>query len=63
MILVQKITPIECFNFQGFPKKYKIPKLSDRKLYKFAGNAVSLPIVELITNNIVPIICQFINKS
>lgn len=51
----RKLTPRECFNFQGFPKQYKLPKnLSDSKLYKLAGNAVSVPVVKLIANNLVP---------
>lgn len=50
----RKLIPRECFNFQGFPKKYKLPKLSDSKLYKLSGNAVSVPVVELIANKLVP---------
>ena len=50
----RKLTPRECFNFQGFPENYKLPKLSDSKLYKLAGNAVSVPVVKLIANKIVP---------
>lgn len=57
----RKLIPRECFNFQGFPKKYKLPKLSDSKLYKLAGNAVSVPVVELIANKIVPKIHKIIN--
>lgn len=49
---IRKLTPRECFNLQGFPKKYILPKLSDSKLYKLSGNAVSIPIVELIVNRI-----------
>lgn len=42
---VRKLTPRECFNFQGFPKEFKLPPLSDSALYKLAGNAVSVPVV------------------
>ena len=49
---IRKLTPRECFNLQGFNKKYKLPPLSDSKLYKLAGNAVSVPVVELIVNKI-----------
>jgi DNA (cytosine-5)-methyltransferase 1 len=45
---IRKLTPRECFNLQGFPKDYKLPKLSDSVLYKLAGNAVSIPVVDLI---------------
>ena len=51
---IRKLTPRECFNFQGFPSSYKLPKLSDSKLYKLAGNAVSVPVVNLIANRIIP---------
>ena len=50
---IRKFTPRECFNFQGFPQTYKFPKLSDTNLYKLAGNAVSLPVVELIANRVI----------
>jgi len=50
---IRKLTPRECFRFQGFPESYRFPKLSDANLYKLAGNAVSLPVVELIANRIV----------
>jgi DNA (cytosine-5)-methyltransferase 1 len=53
---IRKLTPRECFNLQGFPKDYKLPKLSDAKLYSLAGNAVSLPIIELISNKIVTLL-------
>lgn len=49
---IRKLTPRECFNLQGFPKDYKIPNLSNSKLYKLAGNAVSIPIIELIINKL-----------
>lgn len=52
----RKLIPKECFNFQGFPKEYKLPNISDSKLYKLAGNAVSVPIVQLIANKIVPLL-------
>ena len=50
---IRKLTPRECFNLQGFPNNYQLPNISDSKLYKLAGNAVSIPIVELIANNII----------
>ena len=31
---------------------YKLPNISDSKLYKLAGNAVSVPIVDLIVKKI-----------
>jgi len=59
----RKLTPRECFNFQGFPDTYKLPKLSDSKLYKLAGNAVSVPVVELIANKIVPELYKDLKKD
>lgn len=53
---VRKLSPRECFNLQGFPKKYKLPKICDSKLYKLAGNAVSVPIIDLIANKLVDIL-------
>lgn len=50
---IRKLTPRECFNLQGFHKDYKLPKLSDSKLYSLAGNAVSIPVVNLIANRVV----------
>lgn len=56
----RKLTPRECFNFQGFPDDYILPKkISDAKLYKLAGNAVSLPVVQLIANRLVPILQKY----
>ena len=43
---IRKLTPRECFNFQGFPSTYQLPKsLSDGRLYKLAGNAITVPVV------------------
>ncbi len=53
---IRKLTPRECFNLQGFPKDYKLPKLCDSALYKLAGNAVSVPVVTLIANKLANII-------
>ncbi len=53
---VRKLTPRECFNLQGFDPSYKLPQLSDNKLYKLAGNAVSLPVVKLIVEKISSIV-------
>jgi DNA (cytosine-5)-methyltransferase 1 len=49
---IRKLTPRECFNLQGFPNDYILPKISDNKLYSLAGNAVSIPIITLIINKI-----------
>jgi DNA (cytosine-5)-methyltransferase 1 len=54
---IRKLTPRECFNFQGFPLTYKLPsKISDSGLYKLAGNAVSFPVVAKIADLIIKIL-------
>ena len=53
---IRTLTPRECFNFQGFPSSYKLPNLCDSNLYKLAGNAVSVPVVKLIANRIIPLL-------
>jgi DNA (cytosine-5)-methyltransferase 1 len=52
---IRKLTPRECFNLQGFPSSYVLPNLADSHLYKLAGNAVSVPIVKLIAERLVPL--------
>ena len=49
---IRKLTPRECFRLQGFPESYTLPKMSDTNLYKLAGNAVSVPVVQLIADRI-----------
>ena len=53
---IRKLTPRECFNLQGFPLDYKLPNICDSDLYKLAGNAVSIPVVNLIVNKLENII-------
>jgi DNA (cytosine-5)-methyltransferase 1 len=53
---IRKLTPRECFRFQGFPDSYVLPTLCDSKLYKLAGNAVSLPVVKLIVERVIPLL-------
>jgi DNA (cytosine-5)-methyltransferase 1 len=50
---IRKLTPRECFNLQGFSSSYKLPsELSDSKLYKLAGNAITVTLVERIAKEI-----------
>lgn len=53
---IRKLTPRECFSLQGFPKDYKLPNVSDSKLYSLSGNAVSVPVVSLIANKIMELV-------
>lgn len=51
----RKLTPEECFEFQGFPVKsgqYKLPHIANSHLYKQAGNSVSVPVIKSIADNI-----------
>jgi DNA (cytosine-5)-methyltransferase 1 len=52
----RKLTPRECFRFQGFPDSFVLPPISDTKLYALAGNAVSVPVVELIASRLLPLL-------
>lgn len=52
----RKLTPRECFRFQGFPDTFVLPPLADSKLYALAGNAVSVPVVELIASRLMPLL-------
>jgi DNA (cytosine-5)-methyltransferase 1 len=58
---IRKLTPRECFNFQGFPSIYKFPEMSDCNLYKLAGNAVSVSVVKLIADRLVPLLVSELN--
>lgn len=55
---IRKLTPRECFRFQGYPDNYILPNISLSHLYKQAGNTVSLKVVERISKEII----KFINK-
>lgn len=48
----RKLTPRECFAFQGFPKNYKLPAIANSHLYKQAGNSVSVPVIQRLAENI-----------
>lgn len=53
---IRKLTPKECFLFQGFPEDFTLPDLADSHLYKQAGNSVVVPVVERIAKNMVAIL-------
>lgn len=51
---IRKITPREALNFQGFPSSFKIPNnMADSHIYKQVGNAVSVPVVRRIADNLI----------
>jgi DNA (cytosine-5)-methyltransferase 1 len=52
---IRKLTPKECFEFQGFPVSegnFSLPNLSISHLYKQAGNSVSVPVIQRLAVNI-----------
>ena len=61
---IRKLMPSETLRLQGFPvgdgfempKEYKGKKYSDSYLYKQAGNAVSVPVIRLISTEILKVL-------
>lgn len=49
---IRKLTPLECFRLQGFPDEYHAKltaaNVSNSQLYKMAGNAVTVNVIEAI---------------
>jgi DNA (cytosine-5)-methyltransferase 1 len=54
---IRKLTPKECFAFQGYPvDKYYLPNIANSRLYMQAGNSVTTTLIERITAEILKII-------
>lgn len=54
---IRKLTPKECFAFQGYPmERYILPPLANSKLYMQAGNSVTTPLIERIANEIIRVL-------
>jgi site-specific DNA-cytosine methylase len=51
---VRRLTPVECERLQGFPDDWTAGQ-SDSARYKQMGNAVAVPVVEWIIQNIVEV--------
>ena len=50
---IRKLTPKECFMFQGFPKSFRLPEdMAQSHLYKQAGNSVVVPVVKRVAEEI-----------
>ena len=48
----RKLTPLECFKFQGY-KDITLPEnISNGQLYKQAGNSVSVPVITKLAKSI-----------
>ena len=52
---IRKLTPLECFRIQGFPKHYILPNIADSALYKQAGNSVSVPVLEAVAKQMMQV--------
>lgn len=54
---IRKLTPKECFAFQGFPmEQYILPPIANSKLYMQAGNSVTTTLIERISKEIIKIL-------
>ena len=53
---IRRLTPLECFRLQGFPddmvETARKINISDCQLYKMAGNAVTVNVVETVAQKI-----------
>lgn len=57
---IRKLTPLECFRLQGFPDEAHQALvdagISNSQLYKMAGNAVTVNVIDAIGRRLLPII-------
>lgn len=54
---IRKLTPKECFAFQGYPiDKYILPNIANSKLYMQAGNSVTTTLIERIGKQIIEVL-------
>lgn len=50
---IRKLTPKECFLFQGYPNDFILPKnIAQSYLYKQAGNSVAIPVINRLAQEI-----------
>lgn len=52
----RKLTPRECFRFQGFDDDYNFPEIAISHLYKQAGNSVSVPVISRLAKEIMTVL-------
>ncbi|NLV90222.1 MAG: DNA cytosine methyltransferase [Tenericutes bacterium] len=51
---IRKLLPIECLRLQGFPRNFIVPsELSDSRIYKQVGNAVSVSVIKRVAEKII----------
>lgn len=49
---IRTVTPQECLTLQGFPKSFAFPDIPMKIVYKQCGNAVVVPVVKQISEQI-----------
>lgn len=55
----RRLTPIECARLQGFPAEYENIVVSDTQAYKQFGNAVAVPLVSLVAEEIIQALARY----
>ena len=61
---IRKLLPIECLMLQGFPNDFIIPsELVDSRVYKQAGNAVSVNVIKRVAGKILDAIKETENAN
>lgn len=50
---IRKLTPRECFYFQGYPSSFRLPHLSNSALYTQAGNSITLPLLRRVSERVI----------
>ncbi|GGG56293.1 cytosine-specific methyltransferase [Bizionia arctica] len=53
---IRKLTPRECFLFQGYPENYLLPEMANGRLYTQAGNSVTTTLIERISKEIIKVL-------
>jgi len=54
---IRKLTPKECFAFQGYPiDKFILPNIAKSKLFMQAGNSVTTSLIERISKQIISVL-------
>lgn len=53
---IRKLSPRECFRFQGYPEEYILPPQANSKLYMQAGNSVTMPLIKRIAQEMIRIL-------
>src|SRR5574343_623948 len=54
---IRKLTPKECFAFQGYPvDKYILPNIANSRVYMQAGNSVTTTLIERISEQIIKVL-------